>query len=84
MCELRKRVISRTHDHDAIPTASQLDEHVATSATVWKSKGLPARPPDFANNFVASDAAVHRAAEINGLRHNQNILIAQSACKAAH
>ena len=33
---------------------------------------------------IFADAAVDRAAEINGLGHDQNILIAQPACKAVH
>jgi hypothetical protein len=84
LCELRKRIVSRAHDYDAIPTTGQFDQHVATRATVWKSKGLPAAPLDFANNIVAADAAVDRTAEINGLRHNENVVIAQSVCKTAY
>jgi hypothetical protein len=31
---------------------------------------------DFANKIIAADATVDRAAKINGLGHDQNILIA--------
>src|SRR6476646_3507601 len=65
-CELRKRIVARAHDHDAIATTGQLDQHVATGGAVRKSKGLPAAPLDFAHNSVAADAAVDRAAEVNG------------------
>ena len=76
ICELRKRIVARAHDYDAITTTGQPDQHVATGAAVRKSKGLSAAPPDLANNIIAADAAVDRAAEINGLGHDQNILIA--------
>jgi hypothetical protein len=76
ICELRERIVARAHDYDAITTTGQLDQHVATGAAIWKSKGLSAAPLDFANNIIAADAAVDRAAEINGLGHDQNILIA--------
>jgi hypothetical protein len=76
ICELRKRIVARAHDYDAITTTGQPDQHVATGAAVWKSKGLSAAPLNFANNIIAADAAVDRAAEINGLGHDQNILIA--------
>jgi hypothetical protein len=76
ICELRKRIVARAHDHDAITTPRQPDQHVAAGAAVRKSKGLSAAPLDFANNIAAADAAVDRAAEINGLGHDQHILIA--------
>ena len=75
-CELRKRIVARAHDYDAITTTGQPDQHVATGAAVWKSKGISAAPLDFANDILAADAAVDRAAEINGLGHDQNIFIA--------
>ena len=78
MCELRKRIVARAHDHDAIPMAGQLDQHVATPHTICKSKGFPAGPLDFANNIVAADTSVDRATEINRLGHNQNVFITQS------
>ena len=83
MCELRKRIVARAHNHDTITTTGQLDQLVATDAAVWKSEGLSAAPLDFANNIVAPDATVDCAAEINRLGHDQNILIVQPACKAA-
>jgi hypothetical protein len=67
MCELRKRIVARAHDHDAITTTGQPDQHVATGAAVLKSKGLSPAPLDFANNIFAADATVDCAAEINGL-----------------
>ncbi len=76
MCELRKRIVARAHDYDAITTAGQPDQHVATGAAAWKRKGLSAVPLDFANKIIAADAAIDRATEINGLGHDQNILIA--------
>jgi hypothetical protein len=76
ICKLRKRIVARAHDHDAITTMGQPDQHIATGAPVWKRKGLSAAPLEFANNIVAADAAVDRAAEINGLGHDQNIFIA--------
>ena len=76
MCELRKCVVARAHDDDAITTTSQVDQHIATGAAVGKGKGLPAAPLDFANKLIAADATVDRAAKINRLRHDQNILIA--------
>ena len=84
MCKLRKRIIARAHDHDAIATMGQPDQGVATGAAVWKSKGPSTTPFDFANNFAASDAAVDRAAEIYGLGHDQDVLIAQPDRKAVH
>jgi hypothetical protein len=84
MCELRKRIVARAHDDDAITTTGQLDQHVGTGATVWKSKGFSAVPLDFANKIIAADAAIDRATEINGLGHDQNVLIVQPVCKAAH
>ena len=84
MCELRKRIVARAHDHDAITTTGQPDQHVATGAAVLKSKSLSPAPLDFANNIFAADATVDCAAEINGLGHDQNILIPQPACKAPH
>ena len=84
MCELRKRIVACAHDYDAITMMGQPDQHVATGATVWKSKGLSAAPLDFANKIVAPDAAVDRAPEINGFGHDENIFIAQAAYKAAH
>ena len=84
MRELRRRIVARAHDHDAVTTTGQADQHVTTGATVRKSKGLQAAPLDFANDSVAADAAVDRAAEINGVGHDQNILIAQPVCKAVH
>src|SRR5262249_43713965 len=84
MCELRKRIVACAHDHDAITTTGQPDQHIATGAAVWKSKGLSAAPLDFANNIVAPDAALDRATEIDGLGHDQNILIAQTACETTH
>ena len=84
MCELRKRIVARAHDHDAIATTGQPDQGIAAGAAVWKSKGLSTTPFDFANNFPASDAAVDRAAEIYGLGHDQDVLIAQPARKAVH
>ena len=75
MCELRKRIVARAHDYDAIATTRQPDQHVATGAAVRKSKGLSAAPLDFANNIVAADAAVDCSAEINRLGHDQDILI---------
>src|SRR6516164_11385651 len=79
ICELRKRVVARAHDHEAITTAGQADQHVATGAAVWKSKGLAAAPLDFANDIVAADATINCAAEVNWLGHDQNILITQPA-----
>jgi len=76
MCELRKRIVARAHDYDAITTTGQPDQHVATGVAVWKRKGLSAVPLDFGNKIFAADAAIDRAAEINGLGHDQNILIA--------
>src|SRR3974390_3000508 len=70
MCELRKRIVARAHNHDAITPTGQPDQHVATGAAVWKSKGLSAAPLDFANNIVASDATVDRTAKINGFGHD--------------
>ena len=84
MRELRKRIVARAHDHNAVTTTGQPDQHVATGAAVRKRKGLSAAPLDFANNIVAADAAVDRAAEINGLGHDQNVLILQPSCKAVH
>src|SRR5262249_33670558 len=84
VCELRKRIVARPHDHDTIARTSQPDQHVATGAAVWKSKGLSARPLDFANKIFAPNAAVDRAPEINGLGHDENIFIAQPACEAVH
>lgn len=81
---MRKRIVPRAHDHDAITTTGQPDQHIATGAAVRKRKGPSAAPLEFANYIVAADAAVDRAAEINGLGHDQNIFIAQPACKAAH
>src|SRR5262249_18293740 len=75
MCELRKRVVARAHDYDAITTTGQPDQHIATGAAVWKRKGVSAAPLDFANKIIAADAAIDRAAEINGLGHDQYILI---------
>jgi hypothetical protein len=75
MCELRKRIVACAHDYDAITTMGQPDQHVATGATVWKSKGFSAVPLDFVNKIIAADAAIDRATEINGLGHDQNILI---------
>jgi hypothetical protein len=76
MCELRKRIVAGAHDYDAITTTGQPDQHVATGAAVRKRKGLSAVPLDFANKIIAADAAIDRAAEINRLGHDQNILIA--------
>src|ERR1700704_716835 len=84
MCELRKRIVARAHDHDAIATTGQPDQGVATGAAVWESKGLSTMPFNFANNFAASDAAVDGAAEIYRLGHDQNVLIVQPARKAVH
>ena len=84
MCKLRKRIIARAHDYDAVASTGQPDQHVTTAATVRKSKGLSTAPFNFANNIVAADAAVDSAAEINRLRHDKNILVAQPACKALH
>ena len=56
MCELRKQIVARAHDHDAITNTGQPDQHVATGGAVWKSKGLSAASLDFANNVVAADA----------------------------
>jgi hypothetical protein len=84
LCELRKRIVARAHDHDAIATTGQPDQQVATGGAVRKSKGLSTTPLDFANNIVAADAAVDRAAEINRLGHDQNVLVLQPACKAVH
>src|SRR4029077_15776789 len=63
-CELRKRIVTRAHDHDAIATAGLPDQLVATGGAVRKSKGLSATPLDFAHDGVAADAAVDRAAEV--------------------
>jgi len=84
ICELRKGVVARAHDYDAITTVGQPNQHVATGTAVWKSKSLSAAPLDLANNIVAADATVDRAAEVNGLGHDQNILIVEPACEAAH
>ena len=84
MCKLRKRIIARAHDYDAVASTGQPDQHVTTAATVRKSKGLPTALLNFANNIVAADAAVDSAAEINGLWHDKNILLAQPVCKALH
>ena len=84
MCKLRKRIVARPHDYDAITPTSQSDQHVTTGATVCKSKGLSTAPLNFANNIVAADAAVDSATEINRLGHDKNILVAQPVCKAAH
>src|SRR5262245_20284692 len=83
-CELRERIIARAHDHDAIATTGQTDQHVAAGDAVRKSEGLSTTPLDFANNIAAADAAVDRAAEINGLGHDQNVLSLQAACKVVH
>src|SRR5215472_6533260 len=58
--------------------------NMSPQAPVWKSAGFSPAPLDFANNIVAADATVDRAAEINGFGHDQNILIAQPACEAAY
>ena len=84
MCELRKRIVARAHDYDAITTTGQPDQHVATGAAVSKSKGLSPTPLDFANDIIAADAAVDRAAEINRLGHDQNVLVAHLAGEALH
>src|SRR3954468_635420 len=55
--ELRKRIVARAPDHDAIATTGQPDQLVATGGAVRKSKGLPATPLDLAHNSVAPDAA---------------------------
>ena len=83
-CELRKRIVARAHHYDAIATTSQPDQQVATGGAIRKSKGLSTTPLDFANNIVAADAAVDRAAEVNGLGHDQNVLIFQPSRKAVH
>ena len=36
MRELRKRIVARTHDHDAVAGAGQTDERVAAAAAVRK------------------------------------------------
>ena len=82
--ELRKRIVARAHHHDAIARTGQPDQQVATGGAVRKSKGLAATPLDFAHDRVAADAAVDRAAEVNGLGHDQNVLGVQPACKAVH
>lgn len=82
--ELRKRIVARAHDYDPIAASGQSDQQVATGCAFWKSKGLSAAPLDFTNNIVAADAAIDRTAEINGRRHDQNILVAQPASKAVH
>src|SRR5882757_11241278 len=84
MGELRQRIVARAHDHDAIATAGQPDQGVATGAAVWKCKSLSATPFDFTNNVAASDAAVDRAAEIDGLGHGEDVLIVQPVYKAVH
>ena len=81
--ELRKRIVARAHDDDPITAMGQLDQQVATGSAIWKSKSFSATALDFTNNITAADAAIDCAAEINGLRHDQNILIVQPVCKAA-
>ena len=51
MCELRKRIVARTHDYNAITTTCQTDQHVTTVATVCKSKGLSTAPLDFTKQY---------------------------------
>jgi hypothetical protein len=84
MRELGERIVAGAHDDDAIATTGQFDQGVAAGAAVWEGKGLSTMPFNFADNFLASDAAVDRATEIYGLGHHQNVFIAQSAYKAVH
>jgi hypothetical protein len=77
--ELRQRIVARAHDHDAIAGTGQLDQAVAAGAAVRKGKGLSAAPFDFADDVAAADAAVDRAAEIDRLGHDQNVLVVQPA-----
>jgi hypothetical protein len=67
MCEMRKRVVARSHDHNSIATTGQPNQSVAAAAAVWKSKGIATMPFNFANNFATSNTAVDSTAEIYGL-----------------
>src|SRR5271170_1716237 len=40
MCEMRKRIVARSHDHNSIATAGQPNQSVAAAAAVWKRKGI--------------------------------------------
>src|SRR5712691_7030183 len=71
-CELRKRIVARAHDHDAIAGTGQPDQQVAAGGAIRKSKGRSPTLLDCANDIVAADAAVDRAAEVNRLGHDQN------------
>jgi uncharacterized protein YjdB len=84
MCEMRKRIIARAHDHNAIATTGNLDHSVAAAGTVWKSKRMTTLLFNIANNVATSNAAVDRTAKIDGLRHVQNVLIVQTVYKAIH
>jgi len=84
MCEMGKRIVARSHDHNSIATTGQPNQSVTAAATVWKSKDIATMPFNFANNFATSDAAVDSTAEIYGLRHDQNVLIVQPTHKAIH
>ncbi len=84
MCEMRKRIVARAHDHNSIATTRQLNQRVTAAATVWKSNRMTPLPFNVADNVAASNAAVDGTAEIYRLRHEQNVLIVQPVHKAIH
>src|SRR5450755_66524 len=80
--EQRKRIVAGSHDQDAVTTTGELDQAVATGAAIRECKRLSTTPLDPLNDFTAADTAVDRAAEIDRLRHDENIIAVQPVRKA--
>src|SRR6516165_7577971 len=47
--ELRKRVVARAHDHDAVAATSQADQQIAAAGAIRKGKRLSTTARDFSN-----------------------------------
>ena len=84
MRELRKRIVARAHNHNAIATTGQSDKGVTAGASIRKCKSLYSAPFNLTYDFTTSNAAIDSAAEIDRLGHGQNVLIVQLTHKTVH
>ena len=71
--ELRKRFVSRAHNHNTIATAGQSDKGVTAGVAIRKYKSLSTMPFDFRGNVATSNTTIDSAAKIYRLGHNQNV-----------